>query len=106
MTTYHDIDVRTGDGPGSTTVMLVDNWNDIQQRVNIRADQVIGFSADWNVAGYRGAERYQLDLYTTVGTFTMQTPHADHDDDAGVWFADILDELSNLLDRHTPRRTP
>lgn len=98
---YRDISLPDVHDPDDTkSILLVDDWNDIQRRVDIRLDALVAFSADWGATmrGDRGQEQpaYLLELHTTVGKFKMLAPKREHDD-SGQWFADILDDLAALL---------
>jgi hypothetical protein len=103
MSTHHSTPYADISVDPNRTVLLVDDWNDIQRRFDIRPDCILGFEADWSATGaYEATQRryYWLRIRTTFGTADMLTPHDDH---SAEWFADILDSLCDLL---TPKVTP
>lgn len=97
-TTYHGISCDMSDGR-PPTVLLVDNWNDTQQRAEINSDRIVGVEADWDFSFNPGNSCYRLDIWVDWREYPFEVvvPKLD---DCGVWFADVLDNLSAILHRN------
>jgi hypothetical protein len=96
-TPYADIDIDA-----DRTVLLVDDWGNIQRRFDIRPGCIVGVEVDWAARKHgqelSGPDHYWLRIWTSFGAqVEMLAPHSAHPDDAGQWFADILDELASLV---------
>lgn len=93
--TYHGISCDMSDGR-PPTVMLVDDWNNIQQRAEINPDRIVAVETDWDFSYNLGNSCYRLDIWVDwrPHPFEVVIPKRD---DGGVWFADMLDNLSAIL---------
>lgn len=100
MSAYHEISIPVpgGDMPAGTTVLLVNDFNNITRRADLRPDIIVAFEADWSY--FRTSHRdeqsvHRLILHTKFGTSYIVDVKPRND--AGEHFANILDDLSSLI---------
>lgn len=99
MTIYHDISLPTpAVSPTSRTVLLVDDFNNIDKRVDLRPDTIVAFEANWShrcTSHPNESVFHRLILHTTFGkSYTVDVKPRN---DSGEHFADILDDLATLI---------
>ena len=92
-----------------SSVMLVDNWDDIKRRANIRPDAILAFDADWEYASgpvsHAAPDSYRIIIRTEVANYEVVAKYdAPSGDNNPGWFADMLDALDAVLMDREPRQ--